>query len=96
MATEKERSASEIALELKSKLKALDTHHKSLKEEKNQLEILFEEESTKCKEIEAAQKRLNSKIYMITQNCIFNYFRGVKYTKLLNIFITLLWRYPLN
>jgi len=57
LATEKERSATEIAVECKTKVKSLDVQVKSLKEEKIKLEFSLEDETNKRKELdESVQK----------------------------------------
>lgn len=57
LATEKERSAAEIALESKSKAKVLEKQLKSMKDEKRKLEAAVEEEKNGRKETLDAWKK---------------------------------------
>ena len=50
LSSEKERSSTEIATELKSKYKALEEHHKLIKNDKIKYETMAEEEIKKNKD----------------------------------------------
>ncbi|XP_057311843.1 TATA element modulatory factor-like [Hydractinia symbiolongicarpus] len=57
LASEKERSASEIATELKSKYKALNIQYHTVKEEKTKLESSLEDETNRNKELKDGWNR---------------------------------------
>lgn len=57
LASEKERSASEIATELKSKYKALNIQYHTVKEEKTKLESSLEDETNRNKELKDTWNR---------------------------------------
>ncbi|XP_066917354.1 TATA element modulatory factor-like [Clytia hemisphaerica] len=61
LSSEKERSATDIAQEMKSKVKSFDAQVKSLKSEKKKLQSSLEEETTKNREMEEfVQKHKNT------------------------------------
>ena len=65
LSSEKERSAADIAQEMKSKVKTLDVQVKSLKSEKKKLESSLEEETTKNREMEEfVQKYVKRSLYL--------------------------------
>lgn len=63
LASEKERSASEIATELKSKYKALNIQYHTVKEEKTKLESSLEDETNRNKELKDTWNRFA--LYML-------------------------------
>lgn len=54
LASDKERSATDIAVELKSKVKALNLQLTTIRKEKMELEIWLEDANTKNKELKEA------------------------------------------
>ena len=52
LASEREHSSTEIAIEVRSKLKVLEKQNKNLKDEKFKLQLQLEEESLKVQEIQ--------------------------------------------
>ena len=72
LAIEKERSATEIADELKAKCKALETEYRRIKQEKSMCDEILEEEQSKRKSIEEILKRFFSFLTFFFFNFSYN------------------------